>query len=54
MKSRWVQFVRDLRGAEVTELAMVLALIVAGAVAGIGLCGVKIQQYYGSFNSVLP
>ncbi|MCH8839182.1 MAG: Flp family type IVb pilin [Planctomycetes bacterium] len=40
--------------AEVTELAIVLALIVAGAVAAIALIGPKIAQFYSNINSGLP
>ena len=41
-------------GAEVTELAIVLALIVAGAVAAIILMGPKITAFYMSLNGNLP
>jgi Flp pilus assembly pilin Flp len=47
-------FVADENAAEVTELGIVLALLVAGAVAAIILIGPKIAQYYASVNSNLP
>ena len=40
--------------AEVTELAIVLALIVAGAVAAIVLIGPKITAFYAATNNQLP
>lgn len=45
---------RDTHGAEVTELGVVLAMIVAGAVALIMLIGPKIVQFYTSTNDLLP
>lgn len=51
----WLKsFVRDENAAEVTELGIVLALIVAGAVATIALIGPKIQQAYTDINDELP
>ncbi len=47
-------FIADENGAEVTELAIVLALIVAGAVAVLVLIGPKIAQFYTDFNAQLP
>ncbi len=47
-------FIADENAAEVTELAIVLALIVAGAVAAIVLIGPKITQYYADLNAQLP
>jgi Flp pilus assembly pilin Flp len=47
-------FVAEENGAEVTELGIVLALLVAGAVAAITLMGPKIAQYYTVLNSGLP
>jgi Flp pilus assembly pilin Flp len=47
-------FVADENAAEVTELGIVLALIVAGAVAAIILIGPKITQYYSDLNAGLP
>jgi Flp pilus assembly pilin Flp len=47
-------FLTDERGAEVTELGIVLALVVAGAVATITLIGPKITQYYSAVNTSLP
>ena len=48
------KFIRDEQGAEVTELGIVLALIVAGAVATIALIGPKIQAAYTTTNTALP
>ena len=48
------RFVTDEKAAEVTELALVLALIVAGAVATIALIGPKVTKFYGDTNSALP
>ena len=42
------------RAAEVTELGIVLALIVAGSVATIALIGPKIQAAYTLTNTSLP
>ncbi len=47
-------FIAEENAAEVTELAIVLALIVAGAVAVIVLIGPKITQYYADLNAQLP
>ncbi len=47
-------FIAEEKAAEVTELAIVLALIVAGAVAVIVLIGPKITQYYTDLNAQLP
>ena len=44
-------FVAEERAAEVTELAIVLALIVAGAVVTIALIGPKVTQFFVNFNS---
>jgi Flp pilus assembly pilin Flp len=48
------RFVADDRAAEVTELGIVLALIVAGAVVTIALIGPKIQKAYTDTNASLP
>ena len=48
------RFFNDERAAEVTELGIVLALIVAGSVATIALIGPKIQAAYNLVNSSLP
>ena len=48
------RFFADEKAAEVTELGIVLALIVAGAVATIALIGPKIQQAYSDTNAALP
>lgn len=51
----WLKsFIRDENAAEVTELGIVLALIVAGAVATIALIGPKIQAAYDTTNNALP
>ena len=47
-------FIAEESAAEVTELAIVLALIVAGAVAAIALIGPKIALFYSNINSGLP
>ena len=47
------RFIAEETAAEVTELAIVLALIVAGAVATIALLGPKITQFYANLNSTL-
>jgi Flp pilus assembly pilin Flp len=57
MRSVWSiarQLFRDEKAAEVTELGIVLALIVAGAVATIALIGPKIQAAYDTTNNALP
>lgn len=48
------RFLSDEKAAEVTELGIVLALIVAGAVATIALIGPKIKQAYTDTNAALP
>ncbi len=47
-------FIAEEKAAEVTELGIVLALIVAGAVAVLVLIGPKISQFYTDFNAQLP
>ena len=47
-------FIAEEIAAEVTELGIVLALIVAGAVATIALIGPKIAQYFADLNSAVP
>jgi len=47
-------FIAEEKAAEVTELGIVLALIVAGAVAAIALIGPKIAQYYADLDAELP
>ena len=47
-------FIAEESAAEVTELGIVLALIVAGAVATITLIGPKIAQFYADLNLALP
>lgn len=48
------RFFSDEKAAEVTELGIVLALIVAGAVATIALIGPKIKTAYETTNTSLP
>jgi Flp pilus assembly pilin Flp len=48
------RFVADEKAAEVTELGIVLALIVAGAVATIALIGPKVKAGYTTTNSAMP
>lgn len=48
------RFSKSESGAEVTELAIVLALIVAGAVATIILIGPKVAAMYSQTNNALP
>jgi len=48
------RFYTDEKAAEVTELGIVLALIVAGCVAIIALIGPKIQAAYTTTNTALP
>jgi Flp pilus assembly pilin Flp len=47
-------FLADERAAEVTELGIVLALIVAGCVVTIALIGPKIQAAFTTTNAALP
>ena len=47
------RFFRDEKAAEVTELGIVLALIVAGAVASIALIGPIIQAAYADTAAAL-
>ena len=47
-------FICDEKAAEVTELAIVFALIVAGSIIVISSLGGKIQQYYQSTNTAIP
>jgi Flp pilus assembly pilin Flp len=47
------RFVADEKAAEVTELGIVLALIVAGAVAIIAAIGPKIKNAYANTNTAL-
>ena len=47
------QFVADEKAAEVTELGIVLALIVAGAVVTIAAIGKTIQNAYNTTNTNL-
>lgn len=54
MKEATRRFVSDERAAEVTELGIVLALIVAGAVATIALIGPKIKKAYDDTNAKIP
>ena len=49
----WRTFIRDEKAAEVTELGVVLAMLVAGAVAAIALIGPKVTKYYQDVNANL-
>jgi Flp pilus assembly pilin Flp len=49
----WRRFLRDERAAEVTELGIVLAMLVAGSVAAITLIGPTIAKFYQDTNDVL-
>ena len=46
-------FIAEEKAAEVTELGIVLALIVAGAVAAIALLGPIIAEYYADLYAQL-
>jgi Flp pilus assembly pilin Flp len=48
------RFYADEKAAEVTELGIVLALIVAGSVATIALIGPKILAAYNLTNNSIP
>lgn len=48
------RFVSDERGAEVTELGIVLALIVAGCVLLIQSIGVSVVGGYNTVDGALP
>ncbi|MEE9603541.1 MAG: hypothetical protein V3V75_09565 [Thermoguttaceae bacterium] len=48
------RFYADEKAAEVTELGIVLALIVAGSVATIALIGPKILAAYNLTNTSIP
>ena len=48
------RFAKDETAAEVTELGIVLALIVAGCVATIALIGPKVKKAYDDTNSSIP
>ncbi|NIL95814.1 MAG: hypothetical protein GTO53_01130 [Planctomycetales bacterium] len=48
------KFLADQKAAEVTELALVLALIVAGAVSLIVLIGQNVKTFYEDTDSALP
>jgi len=48
------RFILDDKAAEVTELGIVLALIVAGAVLTISAIGGKVQNAYNNTNSAMP
>ena len=47
------RFIVEDEAAEVTELAIVLALIIAGAIASIALLGPKVQQGFIDTNADL-
>jgi len=48
------RFFADECAAEVTELGIVLALIVAGCVATIALIGPKVKKAYTDTNTAIP
>jgi Flp pilus assembly pilin Flp len=48
------RFFRDEKAAEVTELGIVLALVVAASVATLALIGPKILAAYNLTNASLP
>jgi len=52
--SQCKRFFHDERAAEVTELGIVLALIVAGCVASLALIGPKVKKAYTDTNTSLP
>jgi Flp pilus assembly pilin Flp len=47
-------FVKDEKAAEVTELGIVLALIVAAAVVTVAAIGKKVQKAYTDTDTNLP
>jgi Flp pilus assembly pilin Flp len=51
---RLQKFIRDKQGAEVTELAIVLALVVAGSIGLLISIGGKLVSSYTTFNGTLP
>jgi Flp pilus assembly pilin Flp len=53
MRSLLKRFLADEKAAEVTELGIVLALIVAGAVASIALIGPVVQKAYADIAAAL-
>lgn len=54
MKSIAKKFIRDEKAAEVTELGIVLALIVAISIALIASIGTKIKAAFNTTNTNLP
>ena len=54
MRDLFKRLLADERAAEVTELGIVLALIVAGSVAMIALIGPKIVTAYTNTNASIP
>lgn len=54
MRKLFKEFVADERAAEVTELGIVLALVVAGSVAILALIGPKIVTAYTTTNTAIP
>ena len=52
--ARGKRLVSDETAAEVSELGIVLALIVAGAVITITLIGPKIAQMFSETNAAIP
>ena len=52
--SSMLRFIKEEEGAEVVEVGIWLALIVAGSVAIIALIGPKVQKAYNDVNTALP
>jgi Flp pilus assembly pilin Flp len=52
--SKVKRFFTDEKAAEVTELGIVLALVVAGSVAILALIGPKIVAAYTTTNAAIP
>jgi pilus assembly protein Flp/PilA len=48
------RFIRDERGLETVEYAVIAALIVVGAIVTIGVIGNKIASTFNTLNSKLP
>ncbi len=53
LKNFWTRLVRDERGGEVLEYALIAGLIVVAAIAVIGTVGTKVLARWNSLNSSL-
>jgi pilus assembly protein Flp/PilA len=53
VKNLWNRLVRDERGGEVLEYALIAGLIVVAAIAVIGTVGTKVLARWNSLNSSL-